>query len=133
MASILRQIVASNRLKHEDTGLDLCYVTSQLLVTCVFYFYSLTIFTPLSFFLSSASLPLPSKLQVPVIFCMSPLYLPTSLLSCLWKFLMELPRRLVTWPLLRDRESLLDLVYMTRGIIITWVFVLFDTILFSYA
>ncbi|KAK3318191.1 protein-tyrosine phosphatase-like protein [Apodospora peruviana] len=33
MASILRHIVASNRVKHNDTGLDLCYVTSNLIAT----------------------------------------------------------------------------------------------------
>ncbi|KAM7202014.1 nucleoporin POM33 [Rhypophila sp. PSN 637] len=33
MASVLRHIVASNRVKHQDTGLDLCYVTSNLLAT----------------------------------------------------------------------------------------------------
>lgn len=33
MASLLRQIVAGPRLKHEDTGLDLCYVTSNIIAT----------------------------------------------------------------------------------------------------
>ncbi|KAK4095951.1 phosphatases II [Parathielavia hyrcaniae] len=33
MASILRQIVAGPRAKHEETGLDLCYVTSNLIAT----------------------------------------------------------------------------------------------------
>ncbi|KAK4125633.1 phosphatases II [Parathielavia appendiculata] len=33
MASILRQIVAGPRAKHQETGLDLCYVTSNLIAT----------------------------------------------------------------------------------------------------
>lgn len=35
MTSLLRQIVAGPRIKHEDTGLDLCYVTSNIIVTFV--------------------------------------------------------------------------------------------------
>lgn len=35
MASLLRQIVAAPRARHDETGLDLCYVTSDLLVTYV--------------------------------------------------------------------------------------------------
>ncbi|KAK4150147.1 hypothetical protein C8A00DRAFT_37238, partial [Chaetomidium leptoderma] len=33
MASILRHIVAGPRAKHEETGLDLCYVTSKIIAT----------------------------------------------------------------------------------------------------
>ncbi|KAL2176982.1 uncharacterized protein P884DRAFT_244886 [Thermothelomyces heterothallicus CBS 202.75] len=33
MASILRQIVAGPRAKHQETGLDLCYVTSNIIAT----------------------------------------------------------------------------------------------------
>lgn len=33
MASILRQIVAGPRARHEETGLDLCYVTSNIIAT----------------------------------------------------------------------------------------------------
>ncbi|SPQ20225.1 0969b19a-6e5e-4b3e-b0d8-ea056ed1c3c3 [Thermothielavioides terrestris] len=33
MASVLRQIVAGPRAKHQETGLDLCYVTSNIIVT----------------------------------------------------------------------------------------------------
>ncbi|KAK3391279.1 phosphoinositide 3-phosphate phosphatase [Podospora didyma] len=33
MASLLRQIVAGPRAKHQETGLDLCYVTSQIIAT----------------------------------------------------------------------------------------------------
>ncbi|KAK3306749.1 uncharacterized protein B0T15DRAFT_510099 [Chaetomium strumarium] len=33
MTSILRQIVAGPRAKHEETGLDLCYVTSNIIAT----------------------------------------------------------------------------------------------------
>ncbi|KAL2143598.1 hypothetical protein VTI28DRAFT_10183 [Corynascus sepedonium] len=33
MASILRQIVAGPRAKHQETGLDLCYVTSNMIAT----------------------------------------------------------------------------------------------------
>ncbi|KAK0637147.1 hypothetical protein B0T17DRAFT_470793, partial [Bombardia bombarda] len=33
MASLLRQIVAGPRAKHQETGLDLCYVTSQIVAT----------------------------------------------------------------------------------------------------
>ncbi|SPN98438.1 related to protein-tyrosine phosphatase [Cephalotrichum gorgonifer] len=33
MASLLRQIVASPRLQHADTGLDLCYVTEEIIAT----------------------------------------------------------------------------------------------------
>ncbi|KAK0620129.1 hypothetical protein B0T14DRAFT_398267, partial [Immersiella caudata] len=33
MASLLRQIVAGPRAKHEETGLDLCYVTSKIIAT----------------------------------------------------------------------------------------------------
>ncbi|KAH6635003.1 hypothetical protein B0J18DRAFT_391979 [Chaetomium sp. MPI-SDFR-AT-0129] len=33
MASILRQIVAGPRSKHQETGLDLCYVTSNVIAT----------------------------------------------------------------------------------------------------
>ncbi|EGC46643.1 dual specificity phosphatase [Histoplasma capsulatum var. duboisii H88] len=33
MASILRQIVASPRLRHPETGLDLCYVTDEIIAT----------------------------------------------------------------------------------------------------
>ena len=35
MASFLRQIVAGPRAKHQETGLDLCYVTSDIIATCV--------------------------------------------------------------------------------------------------
>jgi protein-tyrosine phosphatase len=35
MASILRQIVAGPRAKHQETGLDLCYVTSNIIATSV--------------------------------------------------------------------------------------------------
>lgn len=33
MASLLRQIVAGPRAKHAETGLDLCYVTDDIIVT----------------------------------------------------------------------------------------------------
>ncbi|KAK3323784.1 protein-tyrosine phosphatase-like protein [Cercophora scortea] len=33
MASLLRQIVAGPRAKHQETGLDLCYVTSNIIAT----------------------------------------------------------------------------------------------------
>ena len=33
MASLLRQIVAGPRLQHADTGLDLCYVAEDIIVT----------------------------------------------------------------------------------------------------
>ena len=33
MASLLRQIVAGPRARHEETGLDLCYVTSNIIAT----------------------------------------------------------------------------------------------------
>ncbi|GAB1319265.1 Telomerase protein component 1 [Madurella fahalii] len=33
MTSILRQIVAGPRVKHQETGLDLCYVTSNIIAT----------------------------------------------------------------------------------------------------
>ncbi|KAK4183452.1 nucleoporin POM33 [Podospora australis] len=33
MASLLRQIVAGPRVKHQDTGLDLCYVTKDIIAT----------------------------------------------------------------------------------------------------
>lgn len=33
MASLLRQIVAGPRAKHPETGLDLCYVTENIIVT----------------------------------------------------------------------------------------------------
>ncbi|KAJ4390977.1 Telomerase protein component 1 [Gnomoniopsis smithogilvyi] len=33
MASLLRQIVAGPRAKHQETGLDLCYVTDNIIVT----------------------------------------------------------------------------------------------------
>ncbi|KAL2020444.1 hypothetical protein VTK56DRAFT_8410 [Thermocarpiscus australiensis] len=33
MTSILRQLVAGPRAKHEETGLDLCYVTSEIIAT----------------------------------------------------------------------------------------------------
>lgn len=35
MSSILRQIVAGPRVKHQETGLDLCYVTSNIIATSV--------------------------------------------------------------------------------------------------
>lgn len=35
MASLLRQIVAGPRAKHAETGLDLCYVTDNIIVTYV--------------------------------------------------------------------------------------------------
>jgi len=38
MASLLRQIVAGPRAKHDETGLDLCYVTSKIIATCVQFF-----------------------------------------------------------------------------------------------
>jgi len=33
MTSLLRQIVAGPRAKHAETGLDLCYVTSNIIAT----------------------------------------------------------------------------------------------------
>ena len=33
MAFLLRQIVAGPRAQHDETGLDLCYVTSNIIVT----------------------------------------------------------------------------------------------------
>lgn len=35
MTSLLRQIVAGPRAKHAETGLDLCYVTDNIIVTYV--------------------------------------------------------------------------------------------------
>jgi hypothetical protein len=35
MASLLRQIVAGPRVKHAETGLDLCYVTENIIATYV--------------------------------------------------------------------------------------------------
>jgi hypothetical protein len=37
MTSLLRQIVAGPRAKHDETGLDLCYVTEDIIATYVFY------------------------------------------------------------------------------------------------
>ncbi|KAK0667765.1 protein-tyrosine phosphatase-like protein, partial [Cercophora samala] len=33
MTSLLRQLVAGPRVKHQDTGLDLCYVTKKIIAT----------------------------------------------------------------------------------------------------
>lgn len=33
MASLLRQIVAGPRVPHPETGLDLCYVTEDIIAT----------------------------------------------------------------------------------------------------
>lgn len=33
MTSLLRQIVAGPRSQHSETGLDLCYVTSNIIAT----------------------------------------------------------------------------------------------------
>lgn len=35
MASLLRQIVAGPRARHPEAGLDLCYVTDNIIATCV--------------------------------------------------------------------------------------------------
>ena len=49
MASLLRQIVAGPRAKHQETGLDLCYVTSNVIATYVLP----SVFSPLSRFPTS--------------------------------------------------------------------------------
>jgi len=36
MTSLLRQIVAGPRAKHDETGLDLCYVTEDIIATYAF-------------------------------------------------------------------------------------------------
>lgn len=42
MASILRQIVAGPRARHPEAGLDLCYVTDNIIATYVYaLFYGL--------------------------------------------------------------------------------------------
>lgn len=33
MASLLRSIVAGPRARHDETGLDLCYVTTNIIAT----------------------------------------------------------------------------------------------------
>ena len=53
MASLLRQIVAGPRLQHADTGLDLCYVTEDIIVT----YASLSVPSLLTTHLISSYLP----------------------------------------------------------------------------
>ncbi len=59
MASFLRQIVAGPRTKHQETGLDLCYVTSDIIATSVAPFTLLPPPKPTPPFLSL--LPIPSQ------------------------------------------------------------------------
>lgn len=62
MTSLLRQIVAGPRAKHAETGLDLCYVTDNIIVTCVSSYCSLFfVFNMLSNFLISFSSSGPSQ------------------------------------------------------------------------
>lgn len=104
MASVLRHILASNRAKHEETGLDLCYVTSSLLATCVFLFLWL-IFLFITFFALSASFRL-------------------FLLSRLLHPLATLLRRAAARPRVRNRETGLDFGYFTSDIIVTCVVII---------
>jgi len=101
MTSVLRHIVASNRAKHEETGLDLCYVTSNLLATCVLLFLGF-----LSLFL--------------VFFLLYPSF-RFFLLSRLPHPLVTLVRRAAARPRVRDRETGLDFGHVTGGIIVTCV------------
>lgn len=109
MASVLRHIVASNRAQHEETGLDLCYVTSNLLATCVLFFLGFTLFI-------CAFITLFSLYPSFRVFLLGRLPHPVVMLV----------RRAASRPRVRHRETGLDLGYLTGDIIVTCVVVSVD-------
>lgn len=109
MATVLRHIVASNRIKHQEAGLDLCYVTANLLATCVFspllFLLCLVFFLASFFFLVGFSSPTFRSLIFKG--------LPASLVTLL--------RRAAARPRVSHIETGLDLGYVTGGVIVTCV------------